>query len=209
MTNLINTTSDNATTTETTKTSNKINRKAATAALSSLTKAKNMLEGHVVPKKAEKRKAVEARKSAGLQAALLVLSTGTTKKWSARFALTRAVTAMKLGASAEDIRACKALMDVADWFALETPVREYAAIVKADPDKIAGALCVKKVALGNPIVAPAPEPAPIPVATKPAEPAKLESVKPPTPIRTAKPLSAATKPATPVAKPASRVSKAS
>jgi hypothetical protein len=201
MTNLTNTTSDNATTTETTKSSNKINRKAATAALSSLTKAKNVLEGHVSIKKVEKRKAIEARKSEGLQAALLVLNTGTTKKWSARFALVRAVTAMKLGATAEDLRACKALMEVADWFALETPVREYAAIVKADPDKVAGALCTKKVESVSVV-----EPASAHVVA--------ESVKPPTPIRTMKPTMPAvkpiaTKPVSSVAKPVSRVSKAS
>lgn len=212
MTDLSNT-SANATTTETAKAAKaKIDKKQATAALSNLTQAKRVIEGKAVTKKAQKREAVIARREEEKKAALVLLDTGSTKKWSARFALVRAVTAMKMGASAEELRGCKALMTVTDWPALEQPVRDYAVAVQADADKIASILCTKPAA-------PAPAPAPVAVAPK-AEPKpepKAESVKPPTPIRppmtAVKPLGTkpataalAAKPAKPPAKPVSRAS---
>ena len=216
MTDLSNT-SANATTTETAKAAKaKIDKKQATAALSNLTQAKRVIEGKAVTKKAQKLEAVIARREEEKKAALVLLDTGSTKKWSARFALVRAVTAMKMGARAEELRGCKALMTVTDWPALEQPVRDYAVAVQADADKIASILCTKPAA-------PAPAPAPVAVAPK-AEPKpepkpepKAESVKPPTPIRppmtAVKPLGTkpataapAAKPAKPPAKPVSRAS---
>ena len=216
MTDLSNT-SANATTTETAKAAKaKIDKKQATAALSNLTQAKRVIEGKAVTKKAQKLEAVIARREEEKKAALVLLDTGSTKKWSARFALVRAVTAMKMGASAEELRGCKALMTVTDWPALEQPVRDYAVAVQADADKIASILCTKPAA---PAPAPALAPAPVAVAPK-AEPKpepKAESVKPPTPIRppmtAVKPLGTkpataapAAKPAKPPAKPVSRAS---
>lgn len=203
MTDLSNT-SANATTTETTKAAKaKIDKKQATAALSNLTQAKRVIEGKAVTKKAQKREAVIARREEEKKAALVLLDTGSTKKWSARFALVRAVTAMKMGASAEELRGCKALMTVTDWPALEQPVRDYAVAVQADADKIASILCTKPAA-----PAPAPAPAPVAVALK-AEPKpepKAESVKPPTPIRppmtAVKPLGTKSATTAPAAKPA-------
>lgn len=200
---ILSTPSANATTTETTeKTAKpKIDKKLATAALSNLTQAKRALEGKVVTKKVQKREAVLAHREEEKQAALVLLSTGSTKKWSARFALVRAVTAMKMGANSEELQGCKALMTVVDWTALEQPVRDYAVAVKADADKIVGILCKPK-AVSNPIAEPAkvatPAPVPAPVVAAPAP--KAESVKPPTPIRTAKPAMPAVKPI--AAKPA-------
>lgn len=208
---ILSTPSANATTTEKTA-KPKIDKKLATTALSNLTQAKRALEGKAVTKKAQKREAVLAHREEEKQAALVLLSTGSTKKWSARFALVRAVTAMKMGASADELQGCKALMTVVDWTALERPVRDYAVAVKADADKIASILCVKP-AVKVEAIAPAPAPAPAPVAVAP----KAESVKPPTPIRPAmpavKPLAAkpattatAAKPAKPPVKPVSRAS---
>lgn len=187
----------------------KIDRKQATAALSSLTQAKRAIEGKAVTKKVQKREAVLAHREEEKKAALVLLDTGSTKKWSARFALVRAVTAMKMGASAEELRACKALMAVTDWSALEQPVRDYAVAVKADADQIASALCRKPLVIvaSNPVTKVEPK-----VEPK-AEP-KAEPVKPPTPIR---PSMTAVKPATvatattatkvkPPAKPISRAS---
>lgn len=195
--------SANAMTTETAKAAKaKIDKKQATAALSNLTQAKRAIEGKAVTKKAQKRDAVIARREAEKEAALVLLDTGSTKKWSARFALVRAVTAMKMGASAEELRGCKALMTVTDWPALEQPVRDYAVAVQADADKIASILCTKPATPAPVAVAPKAEPKPKP------EP-KVESVKPPTPIRppmtAVKPLGtkpATTAPAAPAAKPA-------
>ena len=212
---ILSTLSANASTTETTeKTAKpKIDKKLATAALSNLTQAKRALEGKAVSKKVQKREAVLAHREEEKKAALVLLDNGSTKKWSARFALVRAVTAMKLGASAEELQGCKSLMTVVDWTALEQPVRDYAVAVKADVDKIVGILCSKPKAVSNPIAAPTP--APVAVAT-PAP--KAESVKPPTPIRppmpAVKPIAAkpamATKPATTAVKaPAKPVSRAS
>ncbi len=216
---ILSTPSANATTTETAKAAKpKIDKKLATAALSNLTQAKRALEGKAVSKKAQKREAVLAHREEEKKAALVLLDTGSTKKWSARFALVRAVTAMKIGASAEELQGCKALMTVVDWTALEQPVRDYAVAVKADADKIVGILCKTK-AVSNPIAAPTPAPAPAPAPVAVATPApKAESVKPPTPIRppmpAVKPLAAkpatATKPATTATKaPAKPVSRAS
>jgi len=181
---ILSTTSANATTTETTKAAKpKIDKKLVTAALSNLTQAKRALEGNAVSKKVQKREAVLAHREEDKSAALVLLSTGATKKWSARFALVRAVTAMKLGASAEELQGCKALMTVVDWSALEQPVRDYAVAVKADADKISSILCgkpkvvpatvpvVAPTPVTTPVLAPATTPAPAPVPVKPAKPA--------------------------------------
>jgi len=178
----------------------KVDKKLASQALNALTQVKRTIEGRAVTKKDQKRIEVLARRESEKLAALTLLDTGATKRWSVRFALVRAVTAMKAGATPDEVRNCKALMSVVDWSALAEPVREYAMAANANVDTVLDALCKKKMEIAPVIslapatvpapapvsLAPATVPAPAPISVVPAPAPAPKAVKPPNPIRIAK-----------------------
>jgi len=138
------------TTTKTTE--RKVDEKAALKALSNISKA-------VADKRAEKRAAEEAARVAKRDARkanlLAILHTGKpgakSDIWGIRYALAKAVTATKFGATADDLRACEALQAVAPWGDLRDPVVEYCEAMAADTGKILAGLN----ALSTPAAAPA------------------------------------------------------
>lgn len=118
--------------TDTTETTRK---QAAANALAVLSSA---IRGPRGSKKAERDAAKAERRDARKATLLEVLNTGITGnesqngKWSARLALTKAVSAVKNGATADELQACTALRAVAPWATLGEPVRQYAEAKDAD-----------------------------------------------------------------------------
>lgn len=136
-------------------------QQAASRALSALSEA---IRGPRGAKKAAEEAAKAERRRARKEAILAVLTSGDpgvkSENWNARFALTRAVTAVKNGATAEELRECTQLLLVAPWATLVEPVTEYATARGINPTPVLEALCQQ--------AAPEPEPAPQPTAKKPA-----------------------------------------
>lgn len=133
-------------------------RQKAAKALSALSAKLNPERGK---KTAELDAAKEARRLERLAKTLEVLTTGETgatsqnSKWSPKVALQRAVTAVKLGATTEELQACKALHEVAPWSELVEPVTEYAEAKGADvPTLLAGLGITPVEAPGEPVNEP-------------------------------------------------------
>lgn len=151
-------------------------RQKAKKALSALSAKLNPERGK---KTAELDAAKEARRVERLAKTLEVLHTGETgatsqnSKWSPKVALQRTVSALKLGATAEDLLKCKALRKVAPWSELVEPVTEFAEAKGVDPTRVLAGLGVPPTeAPGAPVNAPTvpqaqdavPSPKPAPTA---------------------------------------------
>lgn len=133
-------------------------RKKAASALSALSAKLNPERGK---KTAELDAAKEARRVERLAHTLTVLTTGDTgcssanSKWGPRTALIKVVSAVKYGATVEDLQACKALHEVAPWSELVEPVTEFAEAKGVDPAQVLAGLGVPPTeAPGAPVNAP-------------------------------------------------------
>lgn len=90
---------------------------------------------------------------------LMHLHAGTVKakssQWGPRHALAQATQAVKYGATAEELQACKALQEVAEWAELVEPVTLFAKSMLADHEVLlVGLRCVEP----EPETEPEPEP---------------------------------------------------
>ena len=148
-------------------------RQKAKKALSALSAKLNPERGK---KTAELDAAKEARRVERLAKTLEVLTTGETgatsqnSKWSPKVALQRTVSAVKLGATVEELQACKALHEVAPWSELVEPVTEFCEAKGVDPAQVLAGLGIAPTeAPGAPVNEPAESKAPeAPPAQAPA-----------------------------------------
>lgn len=169
----------------TTKT-NSIDKSAANAALSAFSETVNGPRG---AKKAEKQAAKDARREERKATLLAELISGQvegkSRKWNPRTALVKAVSAVKLGATAEELQACTALQAVAKWSEAAEPVAQYAAAKGATAATVlAGLNATPKAKEPAPEQAPAPAPAPKAEAPKPErKPAVKRQSKPRQPAK--------------------------
>lgn len=162
---------DNKTSTTTPETDAR--RKKAASALSALSAKLHPTRGQ---KTKEQDEAKEARRRERLAHTLTVLTTGDTgctsanSKWSPRTALIKVVSAVKYGATVEDLLKCKALHEVAPWSELVEPVTEFAEAKGVDPTQVLAGLGVPPVEPpGGPVSEPAEPQAPeAPPAQAPA-----------------------------------------
>ena len=115
------------------------------AALEALNKISVAVHGPRGQKKREYDEAKEARRQARKAAVLEALTTGkpTSSKavWNARYALTKAASAVKDGASADELRQCTQLLLVAPWAQLSEAVEQYATARHIDAAPLLEALC--------------------------------------------------------------------
>lgn len=118
-------------------------RKKAASALSALSAKLHPTRGL---KTKEQDEAKEARRKERLAHTLTVLTTGDTgctsanSKWGPRTALIKVVSAVKYGATVEDLLKCKALHEVAPWSELVEPVTEFAEAKGVDPTQVLAGL---------------------------------------------------------------------
>ena len=182
---LLNTTSANAiTTSASTETAitveqAKIDKDAANDALKSLTLTRRKVEGRdqLPSKKVENAAKKVANAAHRKQVALDLLTNGkaASKQWTLRYALQRAVNALKAGITEEEIRGCKALMEF-PWASLEEPVRRYSVAVNADPELVAKALCSQVALVAK--AKPAAEVSKAPEAVEPPKVVEAPKAKP-------------------------------
>jgi hypothetical protein len=166
----------------TTKT-NSIDKSAANAALSAFSEKVNGPRG---AKKAEKQATKEANREARKGKLLAELTSGQvegkSRKWNPRTALVKAVSAVKNGATAEELQACTALQAVAKWSDAAEPVAQYAEAKGAAAATVLAGLNATPAEAKEP--APEQAPAPEPVAAKPErKPAVKRQSKPRQPAK--------------------------
>lgn len=122
------------TTDETSETTeSKTRQKQATAALNAISAA---IHGPRGEKRRQHEAEKQARRDERKAKLLAVLTSGETGRkdqvWNARMALTKATSAVKNGATAEELQACTALQGVAPWAQLVEPVEQFGAAKGAD-----------------------------------------------------------------------------
>lgn len=138
-----------------------VDKKMASSALNALSTA---LSGPRGAKKQEKEAEKARRREERLAKTLEILSTGVTgakaanSQWSPKVALQRAVSAIKDGATVEDLQKCSALQKVAPWHKVKDAVKVFAEAKAVDPAVLmAGLRCDRD---------PEPEPEARPVRPK-------------------------------------------
>lgn len=111
----------------------RVDKAAAKAALLAVT---NKLRAKKPNKSAETRQLRAERRRQLVEEIvhqLTVGETGSSQKFNYRFALQRAVTALKNGATPAQLRACPKLQEAADWSELVEPLRAFAVAKRLPP----------------------------------------------------------------------------